>query len=204
MSEIRILIVEDDPIIATDIADYLNNSDYRVSGVAYTPEQAFMQLKTNLPDLILLDINLQNDKNGIDIAQFIHQNLQIPFIFITSYSTREVLSKAKITEPAGYIMKPFEEEDLFATIEISMYNYAQKLKYTRPPLDFERITKKLINPISDREFEVLQQIFEGKTNQQMADALFVSISTIKTHISNIFFKFEVNSRTALIAKLREF
>jgi DNA-binding NarL/FixJ family response regulator len=204
MSEIRILIVEDDPIIATDIADYLNNADYRVSGVAYTPEQAFMQLKTNLPDLILLDINLQNDKNGIDIAQFIHQNLQIPFIFITSYSTREVLSKAKITEPAGYIVKPFEEEDLFATIEISMYNYAQKLKYTRPPLDFERITKKLINPISDREFEVLQQIFEGKTNQQMADALFVSISTIKTHISNIFFKFEVNSRTALTAKLREF
>ncbi|MER0440030.1 response regulator transcription factor [Emticicia sp. W12TSBA100-4] len=202
MSEIRILIIEDDPIIAADIADYLNNVDYRVSGIAYNPAQAYEQLKTNLPDLILLDINLSSEQNGIDIATYIHQNHAIPFIFLTSYSTREVLNKAKITEPSGYIVKPFDEEDLFATIEIALYNFAQKQKYTRPTLDFSRINKSIVNPLSDREFEVLQQIFEGKTNQQMADALFVSVSTIKTHISNIFFKFEINSRTALMAKLR--
>lgn len=202
MSEIRILIIEDDPIIAADIADYLNNVDYRVSGIAYNPAQAYEQLKTNLPDLILLDINLSSEQNGIDIATYIHQNHAIPFIFLTSYSTREVLNKAKITEPSGYIVKPFDEEDLFATIEIALYNFAQKQKYTRPTLDFSRINKSIVNPLSDREFEVLQQIFEGKTNQQMADALFVSMSTIKTHISNIFFKFEINSRTALMAKLR--
>ncbi|WP_064197636.1 MULTISPECIES: response regulator transcription factor [Emticicia] len=202
MSEIRILIIEDDPIIAADIADYLNNVDYRVSGIAYNPTQAYEQLKTNLPDLILLDINLSSEQNGIDIATFIHQNHAIPFIFLTSYSTRDVLNKAKITEPSGYIVKPFDEEDLFATIEIALYNFAQKQKYTRPLLDFSRINKSIVNPLSDREFEVLQQIFEGKTNQQMADALFVSVSTIKTHISNIFFKFEVNSRTSLMAKVR--
>ncbi len=202
MSEIRILIIEDDPIIAADIADYLNNVDYRVSGIAYNPMQAYEQLKNNLPDLILLDINLSSEQNGIDIATFIHQNHAIPFIFLTSYSTREVLNKAKITEPSGYIVKPFDEEDLFATIEIALYNFAQKQKYTRPTLDFSRINKSIVNPLSDREFEVLQQIFEGKTNQQMADTLFVSVSTIKTHISNIFFKFEINSRTALMAKLR--
>jgi DNA-binding NarL/FixJ family response regulator len=202
MSEIRILIIEDDPIIAADIADYLNNVDYRVSGIAYNPTQAYEQLKSNTPDLILLDINLSSEQNGIDIATFIHQNHAIPFIFLTSYSTREVLNKAKITEPSGYIVKPFDEEDLFATIEIALYNFAQKQKYTRPLLDFVRINKSLVNPLSDREFEVLQQIFEGKTNQQMADVLFVSVSTIKTHISNIFFKFEINSRTALMAKLR--
>lgn len=202
MSEIRILIIEDDPIIATDIADYLNNVDYRVSGIAYNPMQAYEQLRSNTPDLILLDINLSSEQNGIDIATFIHQNHAIPFIFLTSYSTREVLNKAKITEPSGYIVKPFDEEDLFATIEIALYNFAQKQKYTRPLLDFARINKNLVNPLSDREFEVLQQIFEGKTNQQMADFLFVSVSTIKTHISNIFFKFEINSRTALMAKLR--
>ena len=202
MSEIRILIIEDDPIIAADIADYLNNVDYRVSGIAYNPMQAYEQLRSNTPDLILLDINLSSEQNGIDIATFIHQNHAIPFIFLTSYSTREVLNKAKITEPSGYIVKPFDEEDLFATIEIALYNFAQKQKYTRPLLDFARINKNLVNPLSDREFEVLQQIFEGKTNQQMADFLFVSVSTIKTHISNIFFKFEINSRTALMAKLR--
>lgn len=202
MSEIRILIIEDDPIIAADIADYLNNVDYRVSGIAYNPTQAYEQLKTNLPDLILLDINLSAEQNGIDIATFIHQNYAIPFIFLTSYSTRDILNKAKITEPSGYIVKPFDEEDLFATIEIALYNFAQKQKYTRPLLDFARINKSLVNPLSDREFEVLQQIFEGKTKQQMADTLFVSVSTIKTHISNIFFKFEVNSRTSLMAKLR--
>lgn len=202
MSEIRILIIEDDPIIAADIADYLNNVDYRVSGIAYNPTQAFEQLKSNSPDLVLLDINLSAEQNGIDIATFIHQNHAIPFIFLTSYSTREVLNKAKITEPSGYIVKPFDEEDLFATIEIALYNFAQKQKYTRPLLDFSRINKGLVNPLSDREFGVLQEIFEGKTNQQMADALFVSVSTIKTHISNIFFKFEVNSRTSLMAKLR--
>lgn len=202
MSEIRILIIEDDPIIAADIADYLNNADYRVSGIAYNPTQAYEQLKSNTPDLILLDINLSSEQNGIDIATFIHQNYTIPFIFLTSYSTREVLNKAKITEPSGYIVKPFDEEDLFATIEIALYNFALKQKYTQSLLDFTRINKNLANPLSDREFEVLQQIFEGKTNQQMADVLFVSVSTIKTHISNIFFKFEINSRTSLMAKLR--
>ena len=157
-----------------------------MSGIAYNPMQAYEQLRSNTPDLILLDINLSSEQNGIDIATFIHQNHAIPFIFLTSYSTREVLNKAKITEPSGYIVKPFDEEDLFATIEIALYNFAQKQKYTRPLLDFARINKNLVNPLSDREFEVLQQIFEGKTNQQMADFLFVSVSTIKTHISNIF------------------
>ncbi|MBL0145885.1 MAG: response regulator [Chitinophagaceae bacterium] len=81
MSKIKILIVEDEPVIAENISLYLDNNDFEVSAIAYDSDDAFTQLKTNTPDAAILDINLESEKDGIDIASFINKELQIPFLF---------------------------------------------------------------------------------------------------------------------------
>jgi DNA-binding NarL/FixJ family response regulator len=202
MSEIRVLIIEDDPLIAIDIEQTLNNLNFIVSGTAYNVEDALHQLKNNTPDAVLMDINLEDEKDGIDIAETINDKYQLPFIFLTSHADKQTLERAKKTKPAGYIIKPFDEKDLLAGLEIALYNYAQKQTAVQPHLLINNINKYIATPLSEREFDVLCAIYEGKTNQQMADALFVSVNTIKTHIANIYFKLDVPSRTSAIAKVR--
>ncbi len=204
MIEIKVLIVEDDPLIAIDIEQILNNLNFRVSGTAYNPEDALLSLKNNTPDIVLLDVNLDSDKDGIHIAEIINEKYQLPFIYLTAHADKTTLERAKKTKPAGYIIKPFDERDLLAGIEIGLYNYSQLKLAQRPQLQLQNVNKNLKHPLSEREFEVLVSIYEGKTNEQMANEQFVSINTIKTHISNIYFKLDVSSRTSAIAKVISF
>lgn len=203
MTEIKILIVEDEPIIAEDIASALKKNEYEVSGIAYDLMDALHELKTNTPDLALLDINLNGAQEGIEIADYISKNYHFPFVFLTSYSDKGTLEKAKHTEPSGYIVKPFSEAGLYSTIEIAMYNFAQKNKNKFPELSQRIINKSLIEPVSDREFELLYLIYEGNTNQQIADKLFISLNTVKKHINHIYLKLDTVSRSNTIARLRE-
>ncbi len=201
MSEIKILVVEDEPMIAMDIEQTLNNIDFSVSAVVHTYQDALQQLETNLPDIVLLDVNLNDEKDGIDIGTFINEKYHLPFVYLTSYADKITLERAKKTRPAGYIVKPFEEKDLLAGLEIALYNFSTK-DSSQGSLSLININKHLLSAISEREFDVLIAIYEGKTNQQMADGLYVSVNTIKTHISNIYLKLDVASRTAALAKLR--
>lgn len=201
MIEIKVLIVEDDPLIAIDIEQILNNLNFRVSGTAYNADDALVSLKNNTPDIVLLDVNLESDKDGINIAEIINEKYQLPFIYLTAHADKNTLERAKKTKPAGYIIKPFDERDLLAGIEIGLYNYSQLKVAQRPQLQMHSINKQLQSPLTEREFAVLMAIYEGKTNEQMATEQFVSINTIKTHISNIYFKLDVASRTSAIAKI---
>lgn len=202
MSEFKVLIVEDEPIIAENIAVYLNNADFTVSGIAYDDEDAKKQLKSNTPDAVILDINLDSDEDGITIADFINKNYKIPFIFLTSYADRETLERAKAVEPWGYIVKPFNEKTLQASLEMAISNFAHRSNQHHPKLDLSKINKHVLIPLSEREFEVLQLIYEGKTNQQIADAIYVSVNTIKKHINNSYLKIDAVSRATAITRLR--
>ena len=203
MSDIKVLIVEDEPLIAEDIAQGLKKNEFLVSAVVYSKEDAIEQLNTNLPDMVLLDINLSGEMSGIEIAKKINTQYNIPFIFITSYSDKQTLEKAKFTEPSGYIVNPFNEASLYSTIEIALYNHAQKNKRKVPELAFNKINQHLTDPISEREFSLLQLIYDGKTNKQIADALFISPNTVKKHINNAYLKLGASSRATSIARLRE-
>jgi DNA-binding NarL/FixJ family response regulator len=202
MTGTRILIVEDEPLIADDIANQLTINDFEVSGIAYDYDDALDELSRNLPDAVVLDINLGGQYTGIDIAKVINQKYDLPFIYLTSYADKTTLEQAKQTQPLGYVVKPFDERNLVATLEIALYNFSQKQKNNQPKLDLNLLNIKLLSPLSKREFEVLKQIFEGQNNQQMADTLFVSINTIKAQINSIYLKLEVNSRSSLFAKIR--
>ena len=180
----------------------MNNADFVVSSIAYDDEDAFFQLKANTPDAVILDINLDSEKDGIQIADFINKNYQLPFIFLTSYADRETLERAKAVEPWGYIVKPFNEKTLQASLEMAISNFANRSNQHHPKLNLEKINKHLLTPLSEREFEVLQLIYEGKTNQQIADAIYVSVNTIKKHINNSYLKIDAVSRGTAITRLR--
>jgi DNA-binding NarL/FixJ family response regulator len=203
MSGIKVLIVEDEPLIAKNIGMYLNNNDFEVSAIAYDSDEAMFQLKRQPPDFAILDINLESEKDGIDIAEYINQNNFIPFVYLTSYSDKETLDRAKKTNPAGFIVKPFNEKTLYATIEIALSNHAAAANRHVPSLSFDKINKSLVTPLTDREFDVLKLMYDGKTNNQIAGELFIALNTLKKHINNAYFKMDVSSRSTALAKLRE-
>ena len=200
MSEIKVLVVEDEPLIAEDIREFLTNVDYDVVAVAHNKEAALKSLKNSCPDIVLLDINLDHSMDGIDIAHQINTHYQVPFIYLTSYSGKAVVSDAKQTRPMGYIVKPFDEADLYTAIEVALYNHSQMSK----PRYFSReaLNKKLLTELTTKEYEILVDIYEGQTNKQMSQKHFVSINTIKTHVQNIYIKLDTHSRASTIARLR--
>ena len=203
MSEIRILIVEDEPVIAENIAYYLNNNDFAVCGIAYDSDEALMLLEKGGADAAILDINLESELNGIDIASLINQRYFIPFVFLTSYADKQTLEQAKMVKPWGYIVKPFNEKTILATVEMAISNFAHAHNSAYPTISLEKLNHYLLSPVSEREFDVLNLIYNGKTNQQIADELFVSINTIKKHINSSYLKLDVESRTGAIVKIRE-
>jgi DNA-binding NarL/FixJ family response regulator len=203
MNEIRILIVEDEPVIAKNISMYLDNNDFTVSGIAYDDAEAKYELEFNTPDAVILDINLESLENGIAIARHINEKYSLPFIFLTSYADKETLESAKQVTPGGYIVKPFNEKTLLAALEIAIFNFANSHNRQEPELRLQKINRHLLSPLTEREFEVLQYMYNGKTNNQVAEALFVSINTIKAHIKSGYLKLDANSRASVIWRLRE-
>lgn len=196
--------MEDEPLIAENISMYLNNNDFSVSGIAYDDDEAFNELKNNPPDAALLDVNLESSRDGIDIAEYINNNNRIPFVFLTSYSDKTIVDRAKKTNPAGYIVKPFNEQTLYTTLEIALANFAAQSNQHVPDLSFTKINQHLTSPLTDREFEVVQLMYQGKTNQQICDLLFIAMNTVKRHVTNAYFKLDVNNRSAAISVLRGF
>lgn len=194
----RILIVEDESIIAADLEMTLLANDYEVAGIAYDSTRALDMISSRKPDLVLLDISIKGNLNGIQIGQILHENHNIPFIFVTSYSSKEVLDSAKVTMPYGYIVKPFNDRDIISSIEIALYNHSMSHDKGLP--SFEVIKQHF--GLSIAEYEVLKALWEGLTNQQIGERIHLSVNTVKTHLRNIFSKLDVESRSEALAFLR--
>lgn len=124
---IRILIVEDNVIIADDMQSMLEEIGYEIVDNVIVYEQAIEVLKTQQVDLVLIDIILASDKTGIDLGKHIRENYDIPFIFVTSNSDRATVENAKTVKPNGYLVKPFEQQDLYTSIEIALANFTYGL-----------------------------------------------------------------------------
>lgn len=117
----RVLIVEDELIVSADIAARLERMGYQVIGQADQAEQAVKICLEQQPDLVLMDIRLKGDMDGIAAASRIHSHCSIPIVFLTAHADESTLQRAKITEPYGYILKPFEERELRIVVEVSLY-----------------------------------------------------------------------------------
>ena len=121
MNKTKILIVEDEYIIAQDIQRSLLSEDYVVVGVAASGTEAINLIENKNPDLILMDIMLQDEITGLDIASKVDKEYKIPVIFLTGYANDSILKEAINSNPFGYILKPFEDKELHAAIKMALY-----------------------------------------------------------------------------------
>lgn len=199
MANINILIIEDEIIIALDIESKLKKLGYDIAGIFANSEKVIDYLSFHTPDLVLCDITIKGDKDGIEIAQLITAIKPIPFIFLTSHADRHTLQRAKQVMPYAYIVKPFDEKDLLSAIEISFYKYSvelEKLAITKPKLD-----ALASDPLTPTEYQFVLHIINGLTNAQVAEKQFVSINTVKFHYRNIFSKLQVRNRAEALHKI---
>lgn len=126
MAGIKVLLVEDDWIIAKEISYNLQDLGFEVAGHFDNAEDAYKQVKTIQPDLVILDIDLSGEMTGIDLAKQLKQDGSIPFIFLTALADSQTVEKAKLAEPYAYLVKPVAPETLYSTIEITLHNASRR------------------------------------------------------------------------------
>ncbi len=119
----NILIVEDEEIVAMDIKDMLTGLGYNVVGMTNSGEEAVIEIEKMEPDLVLMDIMLGQEKSGIETAEEIRRNFNLPVIYITAYADHNTVERAKKTAPYGYILKPFQEKDINTAITMALYKH---------------------------------------------------------------------------------
>ena len=126
MAEGRILIVEDEHIVAMGIKRMLKGLGYTVTGVASSGEDAISKAESTFPDVVLMDIMLKGDMDGVEAAKEIRERFDVPVVYLTAYSDNNILERAKRTEPLGYIVKPFDEKDLYSNIEVALHRHRKE------------------------------------------------------------------------------
>jgi two-component system, LytTR family, response regulator LytT len=167
MSKTNVLVVEDESIVAKDIQQSLIRLGYNVIGTASTGEKAISLAEEFRPDIVLMDIMLKGSINGIEAAGEIKAKLGTPVIFLTAYADEGTLAKAKVTEPYGYIIKPFKEIDLHTSIEMALYKHKKESEILK-------------------EREILYSIVENKDSK---DFIFVKSNSrlIKLNTKEIYY-----------------
>ncbi|MGZ4856738.1 MAG: methanogen output domain 1-containing protein [Methanobacteriaceae archaeon] len=143
MSKYRILVVEDEAIVAMGIKEKLEDLGHEVVDIVFNGEEAVEKAIKIEPDLILMDIILKGDMDGIEAASEIRNRLDIPIIYLTAYSDEEILKRARMTEPYGYILKPFNNSELNANIEMALYKHKEDEK------KIEEVKKKILSDFYD-------------------------------------------------------
>lgn len=124
----KILIVEDESILCLDIQNRVKALGYEVVGTANSGEEAIQKVKESHPDLVLMDIMLRGKMDGVQAAEEIRSQVDVPVIYLTAYADEKTLTRAKMTEPFGYILKPFEERELHTTIQMAFYRHRLEKK----------------------------------------------------------------------------
>jgi PAS domain S-box-containing protein len=123
MNAHKILIVDDDSITAVFLEDALRRRGYEVTSIAPSGERAIEDIKINKPDLVIMDVTLEGGMDGIETADYIRNNFQLPVIYMSAHAEQSVIDRAKATEPYGYIIKPFTERELEVTLDIAIYKH---------------------------------------------------------------------------------
>ncbi|MFO0321041.1 MAG: LytTR family transcriptional regulator DNA-binding domain-containing protein [Bacteroidota bacterium] len=168
-SLINVYIVEDESIVAKDIFNCLKKLGYNIAGTTNNSEDAIKEIFVLKPDIVLMDIMIKGSVSGIDVAEILRKEYNIPVIFLTAFADESTLSKAKITEPYGYILKPFKEVDLHSTIEMAIYKH-KKDKELQKERDF------LYSLVGNKD-ETAKDILFVKSNSRL----------VKVNLKDIYF-----------------
>ncbi len=174
MSKVKIAIVEDEKIFADLLSYSLNKLGYIPLKPVASYEEAISVIENNKPDIAMLDIQLMGDKDGIDLAWKIKKDYNIPFIFLTSNADKLTIDRVKKLNPPAYLVKPFNEKELYTSIEIALYRHGQ-----------EENKKKKSFVIKDALFIKQDNIFKKVKFDEIlfikSDHIYIEINTIDNH-----------------------
>ncbi len=154
-----IAIVEDEYIVALDIRNFLERSGYRVLGLFPSGDEILEQFEQLQPDLVLMDIRIRGSMDGVETARLLHDRWGAPVILLTAYADEETIARAKLTQPFGYILKPFEERELKTAIEIALYRSAMERKLRESEERYRRL------------------FHEGLSGNFLTDASYIAVDT---------------------------
>ncbi len=148
MKKAAILVVEDEAIVAMDIEAVLQDLGYTVVGTAATGEEAIRKAREQHPDLVLMDIRLRGEMDGIEAARQIRAQAAIPIVYLTAFADEEIIARAKLTEPFGYILKPFQARELHSNIEMALYKQAMENRLRESRDSLERSLRGTVDTIA--------------------------------------------------------
>ena len=184
----RILIVEDNLELAGCLSEALKACGYQTCPVARSYDEAISYFETYNPDLVTLDIHIEGERTGIDVANFIKQNSNTPFIYLSGSIDRSSISLVKSTNPFAFLVKPYEFLSLETTLK-SVFNDS------RPAIKNAQTEKKRLPKFTPMEEVILKDVANGLTSQKIASKLELSPSTIKNHRHNICVKLKLPRTT---------
>jgi two-component system, cell cycle sensor histidine kinase and response regulator CckA len=125
----NILVVEDERIVAKDLQNILAQQGYAVTGLAASSDEAIRSASQVCPDLVLMDIRIKGDLDGIQTAEILRQRFGVPVVYLTAHADSDTLARAKATEPYGYVVKPFSDRDIRTAVEVALYKHAMDMRH---------------------------------------------------------------------------
>lgn len=144
MSDVTLMLVEDEIIVAADVKYRLENMGYTVLGIFDNGEEAIEKAGEMQPNLVLMDIVLKGEMDGIEAAGKIREMYDIPIIYLTAYSDEKTLQRAKVTEPFGYVLKPFEDREIQSAIEMALYKHKMEQKLKESEEKYRKLIEKFL------------------------------------------------------------
>lgn len=197
MEHTKILIVEDEFIVAKDLQAYLEKLGYTVCGRVNSGEKAIQHVNTTPTDVVLMDIMLKGDMTGIEAARQIRERFRVPIIYVTANTNPSIVQQAKITEPFGFIVKPFNERELHANIEMSLYKH----RIERELAD----QKALLDEVFSSVQEGIALLDEYLSVVFCNPAYAALVEVPKHHLigQNAFLFFDDHSRSLLIQEMKK-
>jgi DNA-binding NarL/FixJ family response regulator len=191
---LKILFIEDELIIAKDIAVSLEKNNYARVDHAKNHETAFRLFEKNDYDILISDINLNDFKDGIEIISELSKIKKIPVVYLTAYSDYDIVARAEKTIPFAYLLKPYNEIQLKATLNLALLNFR---KISQSIQENEENTAKL-ELLTAREKELLVTLSTGKLSKEIAETLKISVFTVEQHKKNIKKKLGLNTVGELV------
>lgn len=183
----NILIVEDELVVADYISGLLTSDGHTVTGIAQRAAEALQLLRQGKPDLVICDIRLRGDDDGISFHRASSTVFKAPFIYLTAYADPSTVSRVAAANPIAYLIKPFTAQQLLSAVSLAEFRMKQLLA-ERPVLEVP----------SKRELEVLALIAKGYSSKQIADQLFISDYTVQTHRRNLMERYETQTSIELV------
>lgn len=183
----QILVVEDETIVGEHIRRVLQNLGYSVCSVVSSGMKAITEAEEKRPDLVLMDIVLQGEMDGIDTASQIRSRFNIPVVYLTAYSDEKILERARITEPYGYIIKPFNERELHINIEVALYRHRAEREIKEKNQWLYAVIKGIGDAVIATDpqgmVKIMNPIAEALTGWKQEDALGKPLKTVFNIIS---------------------